>query len=128
MATSPRPASEGVDEDEAGDEWRRLQPRTEAARRRRPTEPGVEDHDRHQPEPEDRHRNADQGDDPGELIDGRSRLAAASTPRGMPTRMLIAIADTASSIVAGRWLAQVLGHGLLGGDRGAQVAVQHIPE
>ena len=39
------PGQQGIDDDEPGDEWRRLQPRTEAARRRRPTEPGVEDDD-----------------------------------------------------------------------------------
>ena len=49
------------------------------------------------------------------------------TPSGIPTTMLIAIAATASSIVAGGGDGDPE-HRLLGCDRRAQVTVEHVPE
>ena len=76
-------------------------------------------------EPEDRRRMAEQGHGSGRCGRvGRFRATAASTPSGMPRPAPNRMATVASSMVAGKTRRDVLGHGLAGAQRGAEVAAQ----
>ncbi len=116
-----------VDRVEAGDVRRRVDARRQAARTGEPAEPDVEHVQHDQPEPEHRQRRADEGDEPGGVVDQPCSGGGPTRCRGRcPPTPPTSSAPSASSAVAGSRSQEVRRHRLLGAERRAEVPGEQV--
>ena len=91
---------------------------------RQPVERRAEEQKQHQPEPEDRHRDAEEREGHRQIVEVPPGLSEAKTPTGTPMKVASARAARVSCKVTGKAVLDIREGGAIARQRGAEIAMR----